>query len=139
MKKTIKLSERDLHRVIKESVKRALNEEDFSGLDVNSQGSYELTYGEKSRDPNAFERKIEILDNFGYSLSKAIQLYMANAAGMFKKSNPDVYERMMQIRSNLIKAGGCSFISSALGLVYADNSESDEDWRREINQAEREF
>lgn len=139
MRQRIRLTEGDLHRIVKESVKRIIKEEDFSGLDVNSQGSYELTYGEKSRDPKAFERKIKILDNFGYALSSAIQLYMANAAGMFRESNPDVYERMMKIRSDLIHAGGCSFHSDALGLVHSDNSESDEDYRREMRQAEYEF
>ena len=138
-KKHIRLTENDLHRIVKESVNKILKEEDFSGLDVNSQGSYELTYGEKSRDPKVFERKIEILDNFGYALSSAIQLYMANAAGMFRESNPDVYKRMMKIRSDLIHAGGCSFHSDALGLVHSDNSESDEDYRREMRQAEYEF
>ena len=139
MKRTIKLGEAELKQMIAESVKRVLRESNISDLDVNSKGSYELTYGKLGKEPNAIERKIQILDDFGYALSSAIQLKLANTAGMFKESNPDVYRRIMQIRSDLISAGGCSVKSSALGLRPYDNSESDADYYREMRQAEREF
>lgn len=107
------LNENNLRNMIKESVRRALNESNIDVLNVNKYGSYELA---SSTDPADEEKKIELLDEFGRAFEEVVQMYMANLAGMFKRTNKQAYDKIMKLRNDLIKAGAFNITPENLGL-----------------------
>jgi Ethanolamine utilization protein EutJ (predicted chaperonin) len=105
-KKLIRLTESDLHRIVKESVKRVLKEDDTQNLGINN---YDPTnYDELNMKIKAIMSKVSEIRNMIEDISTS-QLDVAQNAGNLDGLAEELYR---QLRYTLHKANTSNYIEA---------------------------
>jgi len=106
MKKLVRLTESDLHRIVKESVKRVLKEDDTQNLGINN---YDPTnYDELNMKIKAIMSKVSEIRNMIEDISTS-QLDVAQNAGILDGLAEELYR---QLRYTLHKANTSNYIEA---------------------------